>query len=68
MQVMYVPRAADLIEGGTFIKAQDGVWDTPEVARLLLKSMKASHEKQLSELRCQGGETLIKVRCNIKKA
>ena len=64
---MYVPRASDLIEGGTFSKAEDGMWDTPEVARLLLKSVKASHEKQLSELKCKEGGTLFQVSDSVKR-
>lgn len=61
MQVMYIPRGTDLIEGGTFTKGEDNLWETPEVARLLLKSMVASHEKQLADLPGSSGESLLKV-------
>ena len=59
---MYIPRATDLIEGGTFTKGEDGLWETPEVARLLLKSMVANHEQQLSEIQGSSGEPLLKVK------
>ena len=61
MQVLYVPKATDLIEGGTFFKGEDGQWETPEAARLLLKSMVASHEEQLADLHSKSGENLLKV-------
>ena len=61
VQVLYVPKATDLIEGGTFFKGEDGQWETPEVARLLLKSMVASHEAQLAELQSKSGDSLLKV-------
>lgn len=59
---MYIPRATDLIEGGTFTKGEDGLWETPEAARLLLKSMVANHEQQLSEIQGSSGEPLLKVK------
>lgn len=58
---MYIPKGTELIEGGTFFKGEDNLWDTPEVARLLLKSMVTSHEKQLADLTSTSGESLLKV-------
>lgn len=60
-QVLYVPSAQRLIEGGTFQKGEDGLWETPEVARDLLRSMLASHKEQLADCTITSGKTLLQV-------
>lgn len=46
-QVLYIPTAKALIEGGTFRQHESGGWDNPENARLLLGSLLHHHEAQL---------------------
>lgn len=60
-QVLYVPSAQTLIEGGHFHKGEDGLWETPEVAKALLRSMVTNHAKDLEKLTCSSGESLLKV-------
>ena len=61
VQVLYVPSAQRLIEGGTFQKGEDGLWDTPEVAKELLKSMLTNHKQQLADIPTTSGQTLLQV-------
>jgi len=56
-----VPSAQDLIEGGLFHKCDDGLWETPEISKALLRSMVTNHEKDLEKLTTSSGETLLKV-------
>lgn len=60
-QVLYVPSAQRLIEGGTFKKGEGGLWDSPEVARELLRSMVSNHKDQLAALPTPSGQTLLQV-------
>ena len=61
VQVLYVPSAQALIEGGTFYKGEDGQWDTPEIAKLLLQSMLTNHKQQLEMLNGSSGKSLLQV-------
>ena len=61
IQVLYVPSAQRLIEGGTFQKGEDGLWETPEVAKELLKSMVTNHKDQLADIPITSGSTLLQV-------
>lgn len=63
-QVLYVPSAQRLIEGGTFQQGEDGLWDTPEVAKDLLRSMVTNHKDQLADITTTSGQTLLQVCCN----
>lgn len=56
-----MPSAQRLIEGGTFSKGEDGLWDTPEVAKDLLRSMVTNHKDQLAEISTSAGQTLLQV-------
>ena len=60
-QVLYVPSAQRLIEGGTFQKGEDGLWETPEVAKDLLRSMVTNHKEQLADISTTSGQTLLQV-------
>lgn len=60
-QVLYVPSAQRLIQGGTFSKGEDGLWDTPEVAKDLLRSMVTNHKDQLAAISTTAGQTLLQV-------
>ena len=59
--MLYVPSAQRLIEGGTFQKGKDGLWDTPEVAKDLLRSMVTNHKEQLADISITSGQTLLQV-------
>ncbi len=59
--MLYVPSAQTLIEGGHFLKGEDGLWETPEVAKALLRSMVTNHAKDLEKLTSSSGESLLKV-------
>lgn len=59
--VLYVPSAQTLIEGGHFHKGEDGLWETPEVAKALLRSMVTNHAKELEKMTSRSGESLLKV-------
>ncbi|KAL3151146.1 hypothetical protein ABBQ38_013010 [Trebouxia sp. C0009 RCD-2024] len=59
--VLYVPSAQQLIDGGTFQKGEGGLWDTPEVARELLRSMVTNHQEQLAGLTTASGQTLLQL-------
>jgi len=59
--VLYVPSAQTLIEGGHFLKGEDGLWETPEVAKALLRSMVTNHAKDLEKLTSSSGDSLLKV-------
>lgn len=61
--MLYVPSAQRLIEGGTFQKGEDGLWDTPEVAKDLLRSMVTNHKDQLADIATTSGQTLLQVSC-----
>lgn len=61
VQVLYVPSAQALIEGGTFFKGEDGLWDTPEVATFLLQSMLSSHRQLLEATTRSSGGSLLQV-------
>ena len=61
VQVLYVPSAQKLIEGGLFHKGDDGLFETPEVAKALLRSMVTNHGKDLEKLTGSSGEALLKV-------
>ena len=50
VQVLYVPTAKALIEGGTFQQHAEGGWDNPENARLLLASLLHHDEAQLRSM------------------
>ena len=58
-----MPSAQRLIEGGTFQKGEDGLWDTPEVAKDLLRSMVTNHKDQLADIATTSGQTLLQVSC-----
>ena len=60
-QVLYVPSAQRLVEGGTFQKGEDGLWETPEVAKDLLRSMVTNHKEQLAGISTSSGQTLLQV-------
>lgn len=59
--VLYIPSAQTLIEGGLFHKGEDGLWETPEVAKALLRSMVTNHATDLEKLASTSGESLLKV-------
>ena len=59
-----MPSARALIEGGLFNKGDDGLWETPEIAKVLLRSMVTNHEKDMEKLTTSSGETLLKVHGN----
>ena len=59
--MLYVPSAQTLIEGGHFLKGEDGLWETPEVAKALLRSMVTNHAKDLEKLTSSSGDSLLKV-------
>jgi len=44
---LYLPTANVLVEGGTYYKGEDGLWDTPEAARLILTAAKDNHDRLL---------------------
>ena len=50
IQVLYIPTAKALIEGGTFRQHESGGWDNPENARLLLSSLLHHHAAQLDRM------------------
>ena len=56
-----MPSAQALIEGGLFNKGDDGLWETPEIAKVLLRSMVTNHEKDMEKLITSSGKTLLKV-------
>ena len=51
-QVVYVPQAQQLTQGGFFYKSKThpGMWDTAESAQLLLQNLVASHREALEAL------------------
>ena len=61
-QVMYIPSAVALIEGGIYSKGDDGLWDTPEIAKLVLQSMLTNHKKQLKSMNGSSGSSLLQVK------
>ena len=44
---LYLPTANLLVEGGTYYKGEDDLWDTPEAARLILTAAKDNHDRLL---------------------
>ena len=50
LQVLYVPSAKALIEGGTFHQHESGGWDNPINARLILMGLLHHHEALLNSL------------------
>lgn len=52
VQVVYVPHAQQLTQGGFYYKskAHPGMWDTAESAQLLLQNLMASHRDALEAL------------------
>ena len=50
LQVLYVPSAKVLIEGGTFHQHESGGWDNPINARLILMGLLHHHEALLNSL------------------
>lgn len=44
---LYIPSAYMLVEGGTFYKGEDGLWDTPDAARFILNSVLDNHGSAL---------------------
>ena len=44
-QVMYIPSAVVLIQGGSYSKWDDGLWDTLEIANLVLIGSAALESK-----------------------
>ena len=50
LQVLYVPSAKALIEGGSFHQHESGGWDNPTNARLVLMGLMHHHAAQLSSM------------------
>ena len=64
-QVMYIPSAVALIEGGIYSKGDDGLWDTPEIAKMVLQSMLTNHKKQLQQFKSSSDSSLLQVSVKI---
>lgn len=45
--VMYIPSAYLLVEGSSYVKGEDELWETPDAARFILNSMKDNHLNSL---------------------
>lgn len=59
MQVLYLPAATQLTQGGFFKQHESGGWDTPESAKLVLHGLASHHRDWLEKLRVPGdGESL----------
>eukprot|EP00208_Stichococcus_sp_RCC1054_P007658 CAMPEP_0206139160 /NCGR_PEP_ID=MMETSP1473-20131121/4879_1 /ASSEMBLY_ACC=CAM_ASM_001109 /TAXON_ID=1461547 /ORGANISM="Stichococcus sp, Strain RCC1054" /LENGTH=486 /DNA_ID=CAMNT_0053532819 /DNA_START=163 /DNA_END=1620 /DNA_ORIENTATION=- len=49
--VVYVPSASIFMSGGFYLKNEsNGMWSTPESARLLMRTVEAQHAQQLAEV------------------
>jgi hypothetical protein len=62
---MYMPSAYMLVEGGTFHKGEDGLWDTPESAKLLLTSVSDNHASLLKVKRAGSTSPCFPILCSL---
>lgn len=59
LQVMYIPQAKQLTHGGFFYQNEEGSWDTPESAKLVLQYfLSANYERVSTETSPRSGRTL----------
>ena len=61
LQVWYIPQAKQLTHGGFFFETDEGVWDTPESARMLLKHLKQGNTDRISTLKTANGKSVIQL-------
>jgi hypothetical protein len=47
-----------MVQNGSFVRGEDGLWDTPEAARWILSSLKDSHAAQLADIKTAAGQPL----------
>uniref|UniRef100_A0A1D2A603 Small ribosomal subunit protein mS29 n=3 Tax=Auxenochlorella protothecoides TaxID=3075 RepID=A0A1D2A603_AUXPR len=52
---LYVPSAFSMVQGGTFNRGEDGLFDMPQAARYILQSMLQAHAGDLQALRTADG-------------
>lgn len=59
--VMYIPSAYLLVEGSSYVKGEDELWETPDAARFILNSMKDNHLNSLEKLSGRNGKPLATI-------
>ena len=59
LQVLYLPNAGQLTDGGFFLQHATGSWDTPESAKLVLHGLVSHHRQWLQRLKAPGGQVSL---------
>ena len=58
-QVLYLPCAMQLSHGGFFARREEGAWDTPESAKLVLHGLVSHHKEWLQRLQTADGSASL---------